>query len=160
MALIVPGALDIGGFDQTIDALISTTGGYVTNTIPLVWNGTAWTATGGTNTLTVGANGDSGSFNGIFQDGLTIVPNPGSGAATSAGGVLALAKTGTGTEALTGVNTASGALTVNQGEVDLNTTGNNAWVGNVIINTTGTLKLSIGWRDCRFENGDRVRRDV
>ena len=141
-ALVVPGNLDIGGFSQTIGALTSSTGGYVTNTIALTWNGSAWAATAGTNTLTVG-NGSSATstFSGIMQDGYTVIPNPGTGADTSATGTLALTKTGSGTQILTGANTASGALTVNQGEVDLNTTGANAWSGNAIVNSTGTLKL-------------------
>ena len=139
--LIVPGTLDLSSFDQTINALNSTTGGFVTNTIPLVWGGGSWSATTGTNTLTIGANGDSGAFNGIFQNGFTVVSNPGTGSASSASGILALTKTGVGIETLSGANTATGALTVNQGEVDLNTTGTSAWSGNVFINPTGTVKL-------------------
>ncbi len=44
--LIVPGTLDLGGFDQAINGLNSTTGGFVTNT-PTVSFNTAWGTTVG-----------------------------------------------------------------------------------------------------------------
>ena len=156
--LIVPGILDAGGYDQAINGLNSTTGGFVVNTPTLSNNGTAWGVTAGpsgfqttgfntastTNTLTVGNNNATASFNGVLQDGFTVIPVAGTGAGTGVNGYLALTKTGTGTQTLSGANTATGLLTVNQGEVDLNTTGSNAWSGNVTVNQTsgtGTLKL-------------------
>lgn len=152
--ITVPGTLDLSGYNLAINGLNSTTGGYIVNTPTLSHDGTSWgttvggtfstVAASGTNTLTVGNNNASGSFNGILQDGLTIVPVPGTGSSTSVVGFLSFTKIGTGTQVLSGVNTATGLLTVNQGELDLNTSGANAWLGNVIVNTTagtGTLKL-------------------
>lgn len=156
-ALTVPGNFDLGGYSQNINALNSTTGGLVTNTPTLSNNGTAWGVTAGpsgfqtsgfttastTNTLTLGNNNATGSFNGSFQDGYTVIPNPGTGGDTGVYGYLAVTKVGSGTQTLAGASTATGALTVNAGEVDLNntTTGTNAWSGNVIANPTGTVKL-------------------
>jgi len=144
--LIVPGTLDLGGFDQAINGLNSTTGGFVTNT-PTVSFNTAWgttvggvfsaAATSGTDVLTVGNGNAAGAFNGVLQDGFSVVPGT---TPTSVNGILALTKTGTGTQVLSGPNTATGSLTVNQGEVDLNTSGNNAWSGNAVV-AGGTLKL-------------------
>jgi fibronectin-binding autotransporter adhesin len=117
--LIVPGTLDLGGFNLAINGLNSTTGGIIVNTVPLSWNGSAWIATTATNTLTIGNNDASGAYNGALQDGLTIVPNPGTGAGTSVVGVLAVTKTGTGTQTLSGVNTYTGQTIIDNGTVVL-----------------------------------------
>jgi autotransporter-associated beta strand protein len=138
--LIVPGTLDLGGYSQSITGLNSTTGGYVTNTIPLVASGNTWTATPGTSTLTIGVNNTSSSFNGTIQDGLTIVPNPGSGAATSVAGVLALTKTGSGTLTLAGSSTYSGGTTVSGGTLVLGN-ANALGTGSLTANA-GTLNLN------------------
>ncbi len=76
----------------------------------------------------------------FLQDGFSVIPGT---TPTGVNGILALTKTGTGTQVLSGANTATGALTVNQGEVDLNTTGNNAWSGNAVV-AGGILKLLQG----------------
>jgi fibronectin-binding autotransporter adhesin len=138
----VPGVFDVGGFNQKINGLNASTP-TGTQSYPLITNTLPATASANaTNTLQVGNANANGSFAGVLQDGFTIVP----GATTATGyyGFLALEKVGTGTQTLSGPNTATGALTVTQGEVDLNTTGSNAWSGNVTVNQTsgtGTLKL-------------------
>jgi autotransporter-associated beta strand protein len=123
-ALNVAGTFDLSGYSQAINGLNSSTGGYVVNTPTLSNNGTAWgtnagagstfstSATTATNTLTVGNNNASGSFNGILQDGLTIIPVAGTGAGTAVTGKLAFTKVGTGTQTLSGINTFSGNTTI------------------------------------------------
>ena len=142
----VPGTLDMGGFDQAINGLNSTTGGIVTNT-PTVSFNAAWgttvggnfsaSVTSGTDVLTVGNGDASGSFNGVLQDGFSVIPGTTSMGVT---GILALTKTGAGTQVLSGANIATGALTVLQGELDLGNSSGNAWSGNAAV-AGGTLKL-------------------
>ena len=122
--LTVAGTLDLSGYNQAINGLNSSTGGYVVNTPTLSNNGTAWGTNAGagstfstsaitaTNTLTVGNNNAGGSFNGILQDGLTIIPVAGTGAGTAVTGKLAFTKVGTGTQTLSGINTFSGNTTI------------------------------------------------
>ena len=122
--LTVAGTFDLSGYNQAINGLNSTTGGYVANTPTLSNNGTAWgtnsgagstfssSATTATNTLTVGNNNAGGAFNGILQDGLTIIPVAGTGAGTAVAGKLAFTKVGTGTQTLSGINTFSGITTI------------------------------------------------
>ena len=112
-AVFAPGTLDMGGFDQAINNLFSTTGGFVTDNPTLCWNGSAWTATGSSNFLTVGSgNATGGSFNGVIQDGFTVVPGV---ASTGVVGTINLIKTGAGTQTLTGANTYGGTTTVQNG---------------------------------------------
>ncbi len=122
--LTVAGTFDLGGYNQAINGLNSSTGGYVANTPTLSNNGTAWgtnagagstfstSATTATNTLTVGNNNAGGSFNGSLQDGLTVIPVAGTGAGTAVTGKLAFTKVGTGTQTLSGINYYSGATTI------------------------------------------------
>jgi fibronectin-binding autotransporter adhesin len=81
---------------------------------------------GGTNTLTVGSGGGSGSFGGSIQNG---------------GGNISLAKTGTGTQTLTGTNTYTGSTTVNQGTISL--TGS-AVLGGASGSTSDTNNIVFG----------------
>ena len=122
--LTVAGTFDLSGYNQAINGLNSTTGGYVANTPTLSNNGTAWgtnsgagstfssSATTTTNTLTVGNNNAGGAFNGSLQDGLTLIPVAGTGAGTAVTGKLAFTKVGTGTQTLSGINYYSGATTI------------------------------------------------
>jgi autotransporter-associated beta strand protein len=82
----ITGTLNMAGLSDTIDAL--TGAGIVNN------------ASAGTPTLTVGGNNGSGTFGGVIQNTV---------------GTLSLAKTGSGTEILTGANTYSGTTTFNGG---------------------------------------------
>jgi fibronectin-binding autotransporter adhesin len=130
----VPGTLDMGGFDQAINGLSSTSGGIVTNTPA------SSVTSNQTNTLTVGNNNASSSFDGVFQDGYIIHPGT-----TPVGyyGFLALTKTGAGSLTLRGASTNSGLVTVNQGDLQLNNTTGNALSTNVAVNG-GTLRLLAG----------------
>ncbi|MEI9893427.1 MAG: autotransporter-associated beta strand repeat-containing protein [Chthoniobacter sp.] len=127
----VPGILDIGGFNQTINGLSSSGGGIVTNT-PLSSFSTNQTAT-----LTVGDNNVSSTFDGVFQDGYVIHPGT---TPTGVFGILAVTKTGLGVLTLTGASTNTGLVTVNQGELDLGDVSANALATNVTV-SGGVLKL-------------------
>jgi len=78
------------------------------------------TASSGTPTLTVGANGNSGSFSGVIQN---------------TAGTLALIKSGAGTLTLSGANTYSGGTTLNAGILS---------VGNNSALSSGTITLNGG----------------
>ncbi len=145
--LIVPGTLDLGGYDQAINGLNSSTGGLVVNT-PTVMYTTAWgtpygtAATTGTSTLSVGNGNASGSFNGTLQDGFSVLPVAGAGAGTGVNGLLALDKVGTGTQVLSGVNTYSGGTTIDGGTIQINSSSSlGAITGGVVING-GTLQAT------------------
>ena len=89
------GTLNLNGFSETVDAL---SGGAPTGTgtrYGTVTNGGASSAT-----LTVGANNGTATFSGILQNGT---------------GTLALTKSGTGVQTLSGSNTYSGLTTVSAG---------------------------------------------
>lgn len=112
------GALDLNGTNQTVDSLggDSTSGNAVYNSV-----------NASTSTLTVGSNGGSGSFGGI-------IANTNSGGS----GLVALTKTGAGTQTLTGTNTYSGATTVNGGTLRIN--GNHGGAtGAVNVSASATL---------------------
>lgn len=72
----------------------------------------------GTYTLTVGAGDNSGTFSGVIH---------GNNASSTQGnlecGVIALTKAGTGTQALSGVNTYNGATTISAGVLELTGSG-------------------------------------
>jgi autotransporter-associated beta strand protein len=108
------GTLDLAGFNDTINGL---SGGGTIDTLA------------GPATLTVGANGDSGSFGGIMQN---------------TGGTLNLVKTGGGVEVLGGANTYSGTTTIANGTLRLG--ANNAIPAGTTVTlggngTTGILDL-------------------
>ena len=98
------GTLDLNGNSDTLNALVG--------------SGTVDTVAGGAPTLTVGANGDSGTFSGIIQN---------------SSGTLNLTKTGAGVEVLGGANTYGGGTTIAKGTLELAV--NNA----LPITTTVTL---------------------
>jgi autotransporter-associated beta strand protein len=87
-------------------------------------SGTVNTAAGGTPTLTVGANGDSGTFSGVIEN---------------TAGTLALTKSGSGTETLTGANTYSGNTTINAGTLLADNSTSSTGSGTVTVNSGGTL---------------------
>ncbi len=131
-----PGTLDMGGFDQSINGLNSTTGGYVVNNPTLAWNGSAWVAANAANTLTVGNGDANGSFSGILMNGYTVAPGA---TATAYTGTLFLTKTGSGTQTMGGANTYTGATTVNGGVLAV--TGSLSGTNAVTVNSSATLLL-------------------
>ncbi len=86
--VVLNGTLDVGALSETINGLSGS--GVVDNTA------------GGTATLTLGANDQSSTFNGVIQN---------------TGGALAVTKGGNGTLTLTGTLTHSGATTINAGKL-------------------------------------------
>ncbi|MEO6741369.1 MAG: autotransporter-associated beta strand repeat-containing protein, partial [Chthoniobacteraceae bacterium] len=130
--LTVPGTLDMGGFNQTINGLTGSAGSIVTSTpLPSV-------VANQTNTLIVGLNDQTTQFDGIFQDGYVIQPGV---APVGRFGFVAVDKVGAGALTLTGTNTNTGTVTVDSGRIDLNNATGNALSTNVTINPGGTVKL-------------------
>ncbi len=112
------GTLDLNGTSQTVGLFNG--GGTVHNN-----------ATGTASTLTIG-NGDAngGGFSGTLADN------------SSGTGTVALVKTGSGTQVLSGASTYSGGTTVNAGTLQLGTEANQALgTGAVTVNSGGTLHL-------------------
>ncbi|MBU6303342.1 MAG: autotransporter-associated beta strand repeat-containing protein [Verrucomicrobia bacterium] len=118
--VLAPGTLDMGGFDQAINGLASSTGGFVTNNPTLAFNGSAWAVAAGvqgTKTLTLGnSTGQNPDFNGVIQDGFSVAPGT-----TASGfvGTINLVKTGTNSQTLSGANIYGGSTAIRNGSVIL-----------------------------------------
>lgn len=113
VAVQSPGILDLNTYSGTINALNG--------------NGTVDSVAGGTAVLTIGNNGNSGTFSGVIQN-------------TS--GTLGLTKTGLGTETLASANTYTGPTIIDAGTLRLaNANALGAGASAVII-TNGTLDLN------------------
>lgn len=111
----VNGTLDMNGNNAAINGLNG--------------SGTVDTSSGGTPTLTVGANGDSGTFSGTVQN---------------SSGTLSLTKTGAGTQTISGTYTCSGTTTISGGTLAF-ATASPATPGNLIINNSAlAVTLSSG----------------
>jgi autotransporter-associated beta strand protein len=113
--VFAPGTLDMGGFDQGINGLNSSTGGFVTNNPLLAFDGSAWTvalARQGAKTLALGNGNASGDFNGVIQDGFSVAPGV---TATGYVGGINLVKTGSGTQILSGANLYTGSTAIQNG---------------------------------------------
>lgn len=106
------GTLDLNTYNDTINALVG--------------SGTVDTVAGGSPVLTIGNNNNSGTFAGIIQN-------------TS--GTLGLTQNGSGVETLTGINTYTGATTINAGTLRI---GNSLSLpnGNAVTINNGTLDLA------------------
>ncbi len=104
----VNGTLDLNTFSEALNGLNG--------------SGTVDTVAGGTPTLTVGANGDNGTFSGVIQNSI---------------GTLALVKSGAGTETLSGANTYSGATTLSGGTLQIGNGGTTGALGAGTVNVTG-----------------------
>ncbi len=120
------GTLDLNGFDKTFQRLSGTTGaalGQVVN------NGA------GAITLTLGYNSVSSAFAGRLRNN------------TGTGGTLALVKTGTGTVALSGPNTYTGATEIRNGALEVTLLGNSGEAASSLGTPTGgnrTIVLGYG----------------
>jgi fibronectin-binding autotransporter adhesin len=110
VAIYSPGLLDMNFFSDTINALIG--------------NGTVDVTGGAGSTLTVGNNGDSGTFSGVLKNTV---------------GTLNLTKAGNGTETLTTSNSFSGNTTINAGT--LRVSNPYALGTSAVVNNNGTLDL-------------------
>jgi len=111
----VTATLDLNSYNTTINGLNGA--GTVDNT-----------ASSGTATLTVGANGDNGTFTGNIQN--------------SSSGILSLVKIGAGTETLSGY-TYSGNTVVAGGTLNLNTAGSlPSTPGNLIVSNLANLTIN------------------
>jgi len=95
--------LDLSGRSETINGLSG--GGVVDNTTLVQISNS---------TLTIGANDADGTFTGVVANG------------NSAGKVLNLVKTGTGTQTLSGANSYTGTTTVDGGVLNVSTLSSNA----------------------------------
>jgi autotransporter-associated beta strand protein len=140
--ILAPGTLDMGGFNQNINGLNSTTGGYVVNNPTLSFNGTAWVAAASTNTLTLGNGDASGSFNGTLMDGYTVAP--GVAGAQAYLGTLSLTKTGLGTQVLSGASTYTGGTLVSAGTLLVNNTLGSGTGFGALVSSLGSTLGGIG----------------
>lgn len=109
--VLAPGTLDLGGYNQAINGLNSTTGGFVTN------NPTAGASI--TNTLTVGSGDANGAFNGVIMDGYSVGADSTTAAPLAYLGTINLSKIGSGTQVLSGVNTFTGKTSVTGGVLSI-----------------------------------------
>jgi autotransporter-associated beta strand protein len=132
------GTLDLNGASEGFDVLSGNSG--------TVTNGAAASA----GTLTLGEN-NSGvnlvspiayntTFGGVIENGA---------------GTVALTKTGTGLQTLSGANTYTGATTINGGVLSI--TGSLASTGAVAVNTGGTLSGTGSVGNVTLENGGSIR---
>ena len=110
--LTVNGTFDLDGLSATVNALNGT--GTVDNTVA------------GTPTFTIGSNGDSGTFSGVIKN---------------TAGTVALTKTGSGTEILSGANTFGGATTISAGVLQL---GNASALQNSTVTPSADNDLTFG----------------
>ncbi len=114
------GTFDLNGGSEGFDGLFGT-GGTITNN-----------AGATTSTLTLGQNNSGGIpvFGGVIADGA---------------GIMALTKTGTGTQILTGANTYSGATTISGGTLQLGnggTTGSLTGTSGITTSTGSALAIN------------------
>ena len=114
------GTLDLGGTSQTVGAL-NGSGGTITNNV------------NGNSTLTIGQGNGSGSYAGVITD-------PASGTKR-----VALTKTGTGTETLSGNNSYTLATTVSQGILNIqHTNALGTTAAGTTVGSGATLQLQGG----------------
>ena len=109
----VTGTLNLNGKSDTIDALTGA--------------GTVDATVAGTPTLTVGGNGGGGTFSGVIKN---------------TAGTLALAKSGSGTEILSGANSYGGTTAINGGILNAGIAQNGSTSGP--FGTSGTISFGGG----------------
>jgi autotransporter-associated beta strand protein len=121
----IPGNTVAG--DVTVNATLDLNG-HIATINGLNGSGTVNTLAAGTPTLTIGANGDSGTFSGTIQNSL---------------GTLSLTKIGIGAQTLSGGYTYSGATTVAGGTLSLVTSGSlPSTPGDLIISNAAVLAVN------------------
>jgi len=132
-----PVTLDLNGFDETINSLIS----YGTHANTAITNGKA----NSTSTLTIGDNNSST----LVTDTATATTFFGGVIKDTGTGIMALTKIGEGTQTFTGANTYSGATTINKGTLmagAVNTLSANSAV-TIANDPTAMLALTNGLAD-------------
>ncbi|MBN8418306.1 MAG: autotransporter-associated beta strand repeat-containing protein [Verrucomicrobia bacterium] len=132
-----PVTLDLNGFDETINSLIS----YGTHANTAITNGKA----NSTSTLTIGDNNSST----LVTDTATATTFFGGAIKDTGTGIMALTKIGEGTQTFTGANTYSGATTINKGTLmagAVNTLSANSAV-TIANDPTAMLALTNGLAD-------------
>ena len=124
--------LDLNGNNDTINGLSGS--GTVDNV-----------AGGGTVTLAVGNNNASGTFSGTIQN---------------SSGTVVLSKTGTGSLTLSGTNTFAGGITLNAGQLNLNSPGAlgtgplTIAASGVLLNNSGGAAVTLTTTNAQSWNGD------
>ena len=108
------GNLDLGGRDNTVGSLSGTAGGVVQNSL-------------GAAILTTGGGGGSGDFSGNIVNGTAP---------------LSLTKIGAGTQTLSGINTYTGATTINAGILRAGSTTGLSNTSAFLVNGGGTLDVN------------------
>ncbi|MBT2299858.1 autotransporter-associated beta strand repeat-containing protein, partial [Variovorax paradoxus] len=126
----VGASFDLRGEGITVDAL--TGGGTVANSF-----------VSGVETLVVGINGGSGTFDG------TIRQTAPTGFVTTGSPIVALTKTGAGTQILTGISSYSGGTSLNGGTLSVAQDGNMGASAGVLRFNGGTLRSTAGFSTAR-----------
>jgi outer membrane autotransporter protein len=126
----VGASFDLRGEGITVDAL--TGGGTVANSF-----------VSGVETLVVGINGGSGTFDG------TIRQTAPTGFVTTGSPIVALTKTGAGTQILTGISSYSGGTSLNGGTLSVAKDGNMGATAGVLRFNGGTLRSTADFSTAR-----------
>jgi autotransporter-associated beta strand protein len=127
--------LDLNGYNETINGFSNPFGGGTVDNV----------AGGGTSTLTVGNNNASSTFSGTIQN---------------SSGIVALSKTGTGSLSLSGANTFAGGITLNAGQLNLNSPGAlgtgplTIAASGVLLNNNGGAVVTLNTTNAQNWNGD------
>jgi fibronectin-binding autotransporter adhesin len=114
----VTGTLDMNGYNETINGLVSAGTSAGTAPLAIITNTNATAAT-----LTLGDNNQTATYAGTIVNGT---------------GTVAITKIGAGTQTFSGANTYTGATTISAGTLALGTNGTIAGTSGVNLGTTGS----------------------